>query len=151
MQLQLTPDEYRLLLDTVSIADWVMHAHDEEDREDTAEHRALFQKIYAQAAEAGCGDLVAHDEELGGYYETERFEAESPVQALIEEYDEDSFWDELASRLAWRDAAREEGEERLDAMGGRKRAVLLAKLEEEWSAELEEYGLERLDVVEEAD
>lgn len=148
MNLELTSAEYRLLLDIVSIADWIMHAHDEDEREDTAAHRELFQKIYAQAQDAGCEDLVAYDEELGGYFETDQFEDESPVMELIEEYDEDNFWDELASRMAQRDAVREVGEERLRSMSGTQRAKLIAGIEAEWNAELDEFGLERLEVME---
>lgn len=149
MQIELTPDEYRLLLDTIYIADWVMHAHDDGEREETAEHRDLFQKIYAQADEAGCGELIVYDDELEGYFETELFEEESAAPELIEEYDEESFWSELANRLAWRDATREVGEVKLDAMSGEQRVELLTDLEEEWTAELEEFGLERFEVVEE--
>jgi len=149
MQIELTSAEFRLLLDTVSIADWIMHARDEEEREDTADHRKLFQKILAHAPEAGCEELVFFDDELGEYFETEEFETRSPAMDLIDEYDEDGFWGELASRLAERDAIREVGEDAYYSLSDDGRIRLLAELEEDWSTELEDYGLDRLEVFEE--
>ena len=54
-------------------------------------------------------NLVAYAPEHNRYFPTREYEETSSAQAFIVEYDNDSFWEELTSRLAERDLARQLG------------------------------------------
>jgi hypothetical protein len=107
MKIHFTKKEYRALLDIIQIADWVMHAHDIQEKHETAYYRELFQKFYSFAKEMGFEDLIEFAKENGEYYPTRKFEDESMADPLIQSFENKSFWDNLIDRLAERDALKE--------------------------------------------
>ena len=111
MKIDFTKKEYRLLLDILSISDWVMSSHKDEPDERVTPYEELQQKIFSCAENFGFDNLISYDESLEGYSPTLEFEDESDDQDFIDEYDEDSFWDALAGRLAQRDLMDEIGSE----------------------------------------
>lgn len=96
------------------------------------------------AAAEGFDDLVQYDEKFDTYFPTLIME-EGPARVFLDEYDNDTFWDELIHYLAQRDVAREVGgvrayfelrlEEKLERLGRR---------EEFYAAEFEEHGVGNL-------
>ncbi len=102
MKLELTQKEYRLLLDILHIAEWIMNSYVIDDRPETEKYRRLEQKILSYADEMGCKGVVDYDKELGGYFPTREIE-EGSAMDFIDEYNEDTFWEELVSHLAERD------------------------------------------------
>lgn len=99
MKINFTKQEYRLLVTMIEIADWVMTAHDTEERDETKSYRDIRKKILSYFKEMDMGDC--YNKEGDDYYETIEFEAE--LMGFIDDYDEESFWGELVSRLADRD------------------------------------------------
>jgi hypothetical protein len=138
MKMNLTKKEYRLLLDLVYIGDWVMHAHEEEESEDTEDYRMLIQKIYGLAKEMGFDSLVESDSERNEYFPTRQYEETSRVFEFIEAYEDMSFWDELTQRLVDRDVQEEVGGERRERMSPEDYYTLAgpiaARYEREFSA-----------------
>ena len=65
------------------MADWILHAHDTEDRSDTKEYSDLFQKLMSYAKDMGCEDLVDFDKQQKNYAESFLFEEESPAPESI--------------------------------------------------------------------
>ena len=61
------------------MADWILHAHDTEDRSDTKEYSDLFQKLMSYAKDMGCEDLVNFDKQQRNHAESFTFEEESPA------------------------------------------------------------------------
>src|SRR5664279_2759397 len=104
MKINFTKSEYQILLDVIYMADWILHAHDTEDRSDTKEYSDLFQKLMSYAKDMGCEDSVDFDKQQKNYAELFLFEEESPAPGYIEEFEDDSFWSELISRMARQDA-----------------------------------------------
>jgi hypothetical protein len=144
MKINFTKSEYRILLDVIYIADWILHAHDTEDRSDTKEYSDIFQKIMSYAKDMGYKDLVDYDERQKNYAESFIFEEESPAPGYIEEYEDDSFWSELISRLAQRDALIELKANNQHDVDTEKLYKEILKAEEKWSKEFSAFGLDRI-------
>ena len=126
------------------MADWILHAHDTEDRSDTKEYSDLFQKLMSYAKDMGCEDLVDFDKQQKNYAESFIFEEESPALEYIDEFENDSFWAELISRLAQRDALIELKVDNPDDVDTETLYTAIFKAEEKWSKEFEAFGLDRI-------
>ncbi len=144
MNINFTQKEYRLLLDAVFIADWVMTSHDVDPDSDDDQYQMLFQKIYSYAKEAGCSDLVEEEAESNRYYPTRKYEDESEVFEWIEEYDAMSFWEELIERLSERDAMKEVPPAQRDRLSAEEFRRKSDPHERKYSAEFEKRGIDRL-------
>ncbi|WP_300675134.1 hypothetical protein [Desulfoluna sp.] len=145
MLLNISKEEYRLLVEMVQVADYVMHSHDLEPTEETADYRALRKKIFSHYKKMGLESLFTFSEKHGDYIETEDSLAESRHMALMENFVENEFWGQLSQRLGMRDLFDVEGdEEKIKAM---ESEVLMEKLGEmgaKYDEEFEAHGLERI-------
>ncbi len=143
MKLELTEKEYRLLVEMLHIAEWIMNSYVSGDRPETENYRRLEQKILSYADEMGCKDVVDYDEKLGGYFPTREME-EGSTMDFIDEYDQYNFWEELISHLAERDLIAREGMERIRKMSREQRFKKLLGLEDKYRKEVGAHGLDRL-------
>lgn len=144
LKIDFTKQEYRLLLDVVFIADWILTSHDVEEPSDDDPYQMLFQKVYSYAEESGFRNLVAAAPELNRYYPTKEYEDANDVFDRIEEYDAMNFWEELIERFTDRDVyggLPDDARDRLDTEEFWKRA---APYEQKYAAEFEKHGIERL-------
>jgi hypothetical protein len=144
MKINFTKSEYRLLLDVIYMADWILHAHDTEDRSDTKEYSDLFQKLMSYAKDMGCEDLVNFDEQQQNYASSYIFEEESPALEYIDEFENDSFWSELISRLARQDALIELKTNNPHDVESEDLFTAISKAEDKWSKEFAAFGLSRI-------
>jgi hypothetical protein len=144
MKINFTKHEYRLLLDLLHMADWVMHAHDTEERPENRPYNKLMQKLLANAKEMGFEDLVVFDKRLEEYFITVKFEEETEAATYIDRFQEDNFWESLVSKLAERDVIKDCKAENFYEIELEKRMELLGNAEEKWWRELAEFGLDRM-------
>ncbi|MBA3014085.1 MAG: hypothetical protein FP815_03920 [Desulfobulbaceae bacterium] len=144
MKIDLTKDEYKLLLDMLATADWVINAHKSEPDEKTEPYDQLQQKIFALAKEYGLDNLIHYDPEIGEYSPTLEFEENANDQVFIDEYDEDTFWDLLAIRMAQRDLVDQVGEDAFDEMEPTKRLAEVDTIAEKYFDEFTENGITNL-------
>ncbi|SJM94395.1 hypothetical protein [Crenothrix polyspora] len=143
MKINFTKKEYRSLLEAMQIADWVLHAHDNtESRSDTKAFGELFHKLLALANQIGCEDLVELEEEDNKYYPT--VELESAVEEFIQEFENNTFWDELISRLSERDVLKKAKVTDVTDIKKTERFAALAESEEKWANEISSFGLDRI-------
>ena len=147
VKIELTENEYRLLLDLVYMANWMIHSHHGGKRTDVDDYDMLVQKLYSYAAQAGCGALVRADRKSNQYVTTRHFEEMTTAVDLIEEYDDDTFWDALISRLAERDVYEQIEEERRDALGVEEYWERSEPIEEAYYREFRRHSLDRLRLV----
>ena len=150
VQLDLTPAEYRALIEMLYISDWIMHAHETNSERDPKKksYDDLQQRILALAEQAGCDDLIFYDKKLQGYYPTQALEMDGPAPAMIDEHVDHVFWDELAERLADRDMWRRFGKVGLKRMKHDERFFLHGELSDHYMDEFIDCGLDRLEIVE---
>ena len=146
MKINVTKKEYRTLLDIIHIADWVLHAHDTEGRTDTQEYQELFQKFFALAEEMGYDDLIQLSKEDSKYYPTFNFESESVAENLIQEFENNSFWEELTSRLARRDVMKEKNAQSVADLSDEEWFEAMTTAEEKWVKEFDSHDLDRISV-----
>ncbi|AGA68228.1 hypothetical protein Desdi_0701 [Desulfitobacterium dichloroeliminans LMG P-21439] len=148
MKINITKKEYIKLLDVFYIADWIMHAFYSEDKLETKVYRDLEQKFLSLAKEYGVDDLVEkeNDEEL--YSPTRKFEDESLAMDFIEEFEKESFWDELIDQLSTRDLIEKHGSDAMRLVfEDEKINNEFEDLREKYSSEFEENGVKKLRLI----
>ncbi len=149
MNIEISDNEYRDLLDILHIADVVMSGHRKGQHKRTERHRALIQKFYSLAAGRGLDWLISYNENLNKYISTAEFEESSPAHAMIDEFGDHVFWDELISRLSTRDAAQTVGGiERFNAMTDSERQHLEGPIRQRYLEEFAASGVANLAVIE---
>ena len=98
MQLDLTPKQYRRLLDMIYIGNWILNSTRGDDRfQDYDEMESL---LFSKAKEAGMDTLA---ETWQGEVIPSRAFSEGGIHEAIVEYENNVFFDILAEELARRD------------------------------------------------
>lgn len=142
MEMQLSKDEYRLLLDMIYISEWVMNSHKLEEDAKVKPYKQVAQKILAYAQGAGFGNAVEHDAARGEYLPTEEFEETLAATSVIEDFEDDVFWDALCHRLAQRDLIREKGLKKVQKMDPVTRMLEEDRIAEKYDSEFVANGIE---------
>lgn len=106
MQIKLSKEQYRELVKLIYLGNWMMNSfRNGEERVTSVED--VEQYIYSFANQFDAKDLIQYKDQYDFYDVTAEFEAE--MQPFIDDYDDDTFWAELADRLALRDISRKLG------------------------------------------
>lgn len=148
MNIEISTQEYRDLLDMLHIADVVMSGHRREKDMRTGRHRALIQKLYALAHGEGLDGLIRYNERVNTFVPTAEFEQSSPAHAVIDEFEDHLFWDGLISRLTVRDAARVAGGiDRLNALSDSDRQAVEGPIRQRYIEEFSANGAANLSVI----
>ncbi|MBI4357657.1 MAG: hypothetical protein HY559_07285, partial [Gammaproteobacteria bacterium] len=132
------------LLDLLEIAEWVLYAHKFSPEKDDDPYCMLCQKIYSHAEEMGCNGIIELDKASGKYYPTGEYEMNGPAMKFIDDFEEDTFWEELTVRLSERDAVQKHGEKAIQEMEGIERIRALYENENKYRKEFEQQGLARI-------
>jgi hypothetical protein len=146
MKMNFTKKEYQTLVEMLLVADWVITAHEEEERPATKPYRELRKKVLAHHKEMGLAEAFVYSPKEDEYFETAAYEASAAHMRFIEEHDEQVFWEELATRLAERDFV---AEEMLRAQGSRsqeERTGRLLELTVRYEQEFAKNGLDHVQV-----
>ena len=152
MNVDITSDEYRDLLDILHIADVVLSGHRRTPDHRTSRHRGLIQRLYALAPREGLARLMGHDAHRNVYAPTQEFEEASIAHGMIDEFVDHLFWDELISRLSVRDAAQAAGGmDRLSAMSDSDRQAAEAPRRQRYIREFSRNGVANLTVIDRFD
>lgn len=104
MKINFTKKRYNYPLDLVYLGEWTANAFKDYDERDT-EYDALFKYICSFAKDIGVENLVPFNTVLDTHFPTQEYEQQ--LQPIIDDNDNDVFWQELSSRLAERDLAKE--------------------------------------------
>lgn len=70
VQIEFNEDEYKKLIELVFVGEWVL-THDVEVNNP---YDPIRNKIYSHAHEMGLSKQIVHNEAMGGYFETSKFE-----------------------------------------------------------------------------
>ena len=131
MNLELTPKQFRRLLDMVYIGNWILNSTRGEDR--FADYDEVESLLFAKAAREGMPTLA---EEYEGEIIPSRAFAEGGIHEAIMEYENNVFFDILAEDLARRDTEEENvDQDDYDELMGRMEAYI---------AEFEEHGTDNI-------
>jgi len=146
-KIELTKDQFRALLRLVYLGNWLVNANRDGSTNDPRleEYETIEHYVFSFAKRFGFGEYVDDEEaEKGKFYPTRLFEEEIDIQKLIEEYDEEIFWDELIDRLGDRDFYRHYSKNEILKMTQEERFEKLYEFIDKWVDEINENGIERL-------
>jgi len=146
MKIDITKEEYRNLIDILYIADWVLTSYKSEHDPEMDKYQQLRNKFYALAKQMGMENLIEFDSELNNYYETAEFEDDSACHQLIDEYDNESFWDRLIEELTMRDLHAEVDVRKIKEKDSDVYFDRYAAIEKKYLKEFEKNGLENLTI-----
>lgn len=111
MKISVSRKEFTRLLELAYMGEWVATAMDADTRNSYLKrYHDVMQKLYKLAAEEedGCPEYVDEAGHESGLYDpSERLETNSPAANALEKFTNDTFWEELISRMAERDYQRE--------------------------------------------
>lgn len=142
VQISLTKEQYKTLVELVSIGHWMANA----TRTKTIKkYDDMEQLVFSFTKQAGLQDCVDFDDELKMYFTIREFE-ETVLMPLHDEYDDYTFWDELAHRLADRDMLKQFTDKELADMPREQFHKLRDSLVCKYEDESEEHGIERLEI-----
>lgn len=155
MKLQLTPKEYRRILQMLYFADRMMNGRREDEPTGLRlKCDEVLQTFLGHARQFGCADLVEEFEEEQFDF-AEAMPDEPGVSEAVREYDNDTFWQELVARLAERDYEQLHGRPAIPDPDGppesdsdeEARELELTRLEDEYWREFEANGVKNLLVI----
>jgi hypothetical protein len=144
MKIDITKNEYRLLLDILYLGEWMLNSHDLGEDPAKSRYVDVVQKFYSYADEMGCGDLIDAFKDENRYYPNRKYEEKSGVLELTQDYDEQSFWQELVSRLSDRDALHSLNSNDMKDLTPAEYIELTYPFEEKYYTEFETNGLDNL-------
>lgn len=107
----------------------------------------LEQYILSFGKDFGMEEDIEYDENLKQFFLTEEYIERSGLEELIDEYNEDTFWDELLFKLADRDMMEKYGIETLKNMEPDELWDKRIPFLEFYEKEFEENGVENLRVI----
>lgn len=138
--------QYEILMNALQVAGTVYGVMgdmvDEKYKKQSGQLDALESYLLENAEEIGLHEMV-------DVFEGKKIVDEKYLNKAIDdlvEYEEYSFWDTLARKLADRDLLRKVGEKKLRAMDTMEYIHAEYPFESEYHKEFEEYGLERVRV-----
>lgn len=144
VHVELTRSQFRALLKAVYLGEHMANGF-RIGEERLQEFSEIRHTLLALAEKLGFNDLVEYDEELKDHFPTKEFD--EAMDPFIEDFEEESFWEELSYRLAVRDLVREFGEKRLKKMSRLEYAHELFARQDKYAEEETTYGLDRLEIV----
>jgi hypothetical protein len=147
MEIKFNKKEYRLLLDMLMLANWVMHGPYPEPTAESKPYYDLQQKICAYAEEMGVDHLLEIDEETDDYIETEEY-MHALMERFIIPHEDETFWGKLSAYLARRDLINELGQEKFQASDEQELVQQIIVRQEHYDQEFNEHGIDRLNIVE---
>lgn len=144
-----TKEQFEKLLKLVYIGNWVINANRDGSPENPRkeEYEKLEDYIFSFAKQFGF-DKYVDDEEAGErkFFPTRMFEEETDVRELIDEYDNETFWDETIDRLGERDFYRYYSKDEIQKMTQEERFEKVYEFIDKWAEEINENGIERLGI-----
>jgi hypothetical protein len=149
ISIELTKEQFLALLKAVYLGNWVANANRDGSAEDPhkKEYEDIEDYIFSAAKKFGFGEYVdGENADEGKFFPTRQFEEETDVHELHEDYDEETFWDELIDRLGDRDFFRNYSKDEIQKMTQEERFEKLYEFIDKWADEVNEHGIERLKV-----
>ena len=108
----------------------------------------MEQKIYSYAKELGFDKSVEYDSDYEMFSPTRKYEDTSESLDFIDEFQNDTFWEELVHNLIDRDLIKQESSvKNMERMPRNKRIEQMLKLEDYYRTEFENNGLDNLKIV----
>jgi len=149
IEIGFTKKQFEILLKLVYLGNWMANANRVGTPNDPMkkEYEEIERYIFSFAKKFGLDEYVDdEDAEKGEFYPARKFEEETDVYELHNEYDEVTFWDELVERLGDRDFFRHYSKKEIRKMEREERFEKIYEFIDKWAEEINKYGIERLEI-----
>lgn len=143
MKINFTKSEYHLLVEMLTVADWVMHEGQAPDEIKYIKHRELRNKILSFYKDFDAENIVNAGLEKDEFYETDEL-LNKVHDNYIAPYKDEILLDELSHRLAQRDVFYEIGSEIYEEMDQMERFAKIVDAQESYINEFAKHGLENV-------
>lgn len=144
IKIEFSKEEYRRLLELLTVSGFVLNAYSEDETDEDREEFNLIQKVLKHAKAAGCDDMVEPDESGKYLALSNRFDDSSTVPERIEQFEETVFWGQLMSQLSSRDMVNALGEEKLEKLSDEEQVETQQSYSSVYEEEFTNHGLSRL-------
>ncbi|MCL4352908.1 hypothetical protein M1615_00335 [Patescibacteria group bacterium] len=139
----LTRAQFKALLKAVYLGNWMANAYSTDKFK--KDYERAEDLIFSHCPKFGFRKYMDHEQSDGNrYYPTSYFEEETDVHKVHEEYDENTFWDELAERLGERDFFEQYSKEEIKKMSREEYFKRMTECVDYYHEEFEKLGLDRL-------
>lgn len=148
MHLRLSDNELATLIEMVSLAaDVAAWNRKEGAQPGISNFESLEAKLMDKASQVGLGDLLEFDNER--QRQRIRQDLKQPLffQECYDEFRNESFWEELAIRLADRDLVRAVGQQKWESMSEDERRANTRDIEKRYWDEFTRRGIDRVVLV----
>lgn len=142
MKISFSKKEYKLLLDLLYLADWMILAH-ETGLEKFSKYSNLLKKIFSYYKEMGAEDLIEYCDESKDYHPNSEYE-DKLHETFIDPYNEETFWEEFLTRLAHRDLLNLIGIEKYTTMDKIERFTQLETIRDFYIKEFANHGIDHI-------
>ncbi|OQX95178.1 hypothetical protein B6I21_06760 [candidate division KSB1 bacterium 4572_119] len=146
MKIELSKNELKTLVDLIYFAEMVYSLSKEELSEKTGQYDKVVQKLLKIAQQSGLKDMVVEGMEKEIDFADDFFEAPH-INKMIDNYDEECFWEELIMRLALRDVIEEVGKEKFLEMDFMEQVTKRIEQEGIYAEEFEKNGAQNLRIL----
>jgi hypothetical protein len=146
MEIKFTKEQYEDLVKVVYLGSWMIHSFRTDD--EIKKFEDLEQHILSYFKDFGLQRYIEYDSSLDKFFSTRELE-EGEVDQYIDDYNDYNFWDELIYRLARRDFIKKYGESKIKEMSIEERFEKEYPLIEKYESEVDNYGIERLEIKDE--
>lgn len=143
MKINFTKNEYHLLVEMLTVADWVMHEGREPDEIKFQKHRALRNKIFSFYKDFDAKSILDAGLEKNEFYETDELLGKVHDNYMVP-YKEEILLDELSYRLAQRDVYYEIGDEIYEEADRMELVSKIFSAQESYLEEFAKHGLENV-------
>ncbi len=148
MHIRFTEEELATLAEMLTLARYVASWNVKESADQgVARFDAFTSKILEKAVGAGMSQFIEREPEMGGFQIKKDLEENFFYHECYEEFRNESFWDELAVRLADKDLARAIGQEAWEQLDEDERRRKSKRWESRYWEEFAENGLDRVAVI----
>ena len=143
MKIDFSEEEYRRLVDILTLAGMVLDAYGRGQEASRQPYFELEQKLFSYLEDAGCRDLLRRDVSSGQFVRKWGKDRSETIVRIHDDYVDDCFWDELIIRLADRDMKAEFALKGIDetTISPEERDRKRRELEVRYDSELRSNGL----------
>lgn len=141
-KVEFTKEQFENLLKMAYVGNWVINSHRlDEDLIEKFEDLQAY--LFAQAKSFGLEHLA--DETIDDEAcPSDELEDSEEMMGYIDEYDNETFWNQLCDRLALRDACNKYGEEAIKNMDPEERFKVISEIECDYQEIVSQHGLEKV-------
>jgi hypothetical protein len=146
VEINFSNEEYKTLLEVLYLADWILNSYETDKEPKNIVYHDLEQKILSLADKFEHKELVDFDEKYEEYIPSNILE-EGPVFDYIDDYNEETFWEELIDRLSKRDLLKHHTESEIEGM---EESLILSEIEKyarKYAEEFEANGLKNIEIL----